>query len=175
MMSCSLPSSIMFTCALLIRCNLAHKRQLHQPTVRVQGEKKEKVHHSNRVRDQQVIVYVITVIPLMVFYIYNAVMINVTNKSAERIAIERFCGFIAEVMIFTFPACSFFLYTLTSITFRNELMCLLRSALACKWLMNNHRIESMSHNVILERTVGDPSRPMQIDGQQGNINHATTS
>jgi hypothetical protein len=162
MVSCVLPAFIMFTCALLIRRNLALKRQRHVPVVSLQGGIRDEVEHSNRSRDKQVlimlftqvIVYVVSVTPLMVIYIYTAVTFNISNKPAERITIERFVAFTAEAMILLFPASSFYLYTLSSRTFRNELIRLLRSALSCRRLTSIQHIEPITNDITLRRTTG---------------------
>lgn len=160
MVSCALPSSIMFTCALLIRRNLTLKRQRQQLIVNPQRERRNEADHLNRARDQQVlvmlftqvIVYVISVIPLMAIYIYTAVTFNISNKSIERISIERFAAFTAEAMIYLFPVSSFYLYTVSSRTFRNELIRLLRSAFACRWFINIHRIQPITTDTTFRRT-----------------------
>ncbi|UJR19829.1 hypothetical protein I4U23_022962 [Adineta vaga] len=164
MASCVLPTSIMFGCALLIRQNLALKRQRRQPTINLQVERDE-AHHIHRSRDQQalvmlftqVIVYVISVIPLMVFYIYNAATLNISNKPIERISIERFAFFMAEVVILLFPASSFFLYTMSSRTFRKELIRALRSIFKCRRLINTNRIQPITNDETFRRTVRDLS------------------
>ncbi len=159
----------MFSCALLIRSNLALKRQRIQPSVNVQRARKDDVEHLNRARDQQVlvmlftqvIVYVISVIPLMVIYTYTAVTFNISNKPVERITIERFAAFLAEAMIYLFPSSSFCLYTMSSRTFRNELIRLLRSALSCNRLININHIEPITKPATLRRVGGHLSTSIQ--------------
>ncbi|CAF1049505.1 unnamed protein product [Adineta steineri] len=160
MVSCILPTIIMFSCALLIRRNLARKRQRHQLTVNLQAER----------RDQQllvmlftqVIVYIISVIPLMIIYIYTAVTFNISNKPIERIAIERFAAFTAEAMIYLFPVSSFFLYTMSSRTFRSELKNLLHSTFSCKWLNNTGRIQPITDTSTFKNNTGHLSAVVQI-------------
>ena len=163
MVSFVLPTSTMFTCALLIRRNLALKRQRHLIVVSLQRGITDEVENSNRTRDKQVlvmlfmqvIVYVVSVTPLMVIYIYNAVTFNISNKPAERITIERFAAFTAEAMIYVFPVSSFYLYTASSRTFRNELIRLLLSALSCRRLISIERIEPITNDLTLRRTTGN--------------------
>ena len=170
MVSCILPTSIMFTCALFIRRNLALKRQRHLPVVSLQRGIRDEVEHSNHTRDKQVLmmlftqvmVYVVSVTPLMIIYIYTAVTLNISNKSVERITIERFAAFTAEAMIYLFPASSFYLYTMSSRTFRNELIRLLRSALSCRRLINIQRIEPITHDITLRRPTGNLLTTVQI-------------
>ncbi|CAF1437024.1 unnamed protein product [Adineta ricciae] len=161
MASCILPSSIMFICVFRIRHNLAEKERRRQPISHLQTARSI-LQHSNRKRDRQVLamlfaqvlMYFITVVPLMIIYIYTAVTISLSNKSIERIAIERFSGFIAEVIILLFPAISFYLYTLSSRTFRKELMRLLRSLLLCNWHNDTHRIQPTTNNNTGRQVIG---------------------
>jgi hypothetical protein len=157
MVSCVLPASIMFTCALLIRRNLTLERQRHQPTANLQRGARNEVEHSDRTEDQQVlimlfsqvIVYIISVTPLMAFSIYTSVTFNISNKP-----IERFTGFTAEAMIY--------LYTMSSRTFRKELISLLRSALACRRLINIQRVELITNDITLRRNAGNLSTAIQV-------------
>jgi hypothetical protein len=110
----------------------------------------------------QISVYVISVIPLMASYAYNAATLHISNKSVNRINIERFAGFAAEVMVYIFPASSFYLYTISSSTFRNELIRLLRSAFGCRWLINTHSIEPITNDIKLRRVAGLVSPPVEV-------------
>jgi hypothetical protein len=169
-MSCVFPSSIMFSCALLIRRNLAIKRQRRQHIVTQQRERTDEVENVTHARDQQVLamlftqisVYVISVIPLMAIYTYNAATLHISNKSVNRINIEKFAFFMAEVMIYIFPASSFYLYTISSSTFRNELIRLLRSPFGCRWLINTHGIEPITNDIKLRRAPGLVSPPVEV-------------
>ncbi|UJR14205.1 hypothetical protein I4U23_001198 [Adineta vaga] len=117
-----IPTLIMITCALLIRRNLArkHQKRLHISVIE---------HHRHSLDHQvlvllfiQIICYIIFTMPQLCNLVYNAISNTITNRSQERIAIERFVGFIAELMLYMFPVTSFYLYTLTSRTFRGELI-----------------------------------------------------
>ena len=120
-----LPVSIMVICALLIHRNLRRKRFRRRQLVTIEQNNDEYV---ERKRDQQIVrmllfqalVFVITQTPWMLFNIYTTATIYVTNKSSDRMAIERFISFMADVMLFLLPVSSFYLYTLTSRTFRNQ-------------------------------------------------------
>ena len=152
-----LPTSIMMTCALLIYRNLVRKQERRQ---RISSEERirrngAKILESRR--DQQVllmllvqaIVYVGTTIPLMGMYFYSALTVYVLNKSAERIAIERFSFYLAELINFLFPACSFYLYTMTSHMFRRELVNMLYSVCRRPFVANNRRVVPVTNGIPL--------------------------
>jgi hypothetical protein len=44
------------------------------------------------------------------------------NRSQDHLAVEQFVSFVAECILYLFPVTSFYLYTLTSRTFREELL-----------------------------------------------------
>jgi len=101
----------------------------------------------------QVVIYTIVILPVTSFYFYNAATLNVLNNSYDRLAIEHFLFFIAELLIVLFPVSPFYLYTLSSSIFRVELMIMIRCAFACKWshttvciapIMNENRIRTVS-------------------------------
>ena len=54
-------------------------------------------------------------------------------------AIESFVSSVAGALVYVFPTVSFYLYTLTSSIFRQELRSMLRSLFFCKWSINNDR------------------------------------
>jgi hypothetical protein len=117
-----LPTMIMIICACFIRQNLAHKQQRH---IRISSSNR-----AERPFDQQVlkilfiqiIFYVIFIIPQLGNLVFNTISVTIPNRSADHLAIEKFVTFIAEFMLYLFPVTSFYLYTLTSRTFRKELM-----------------------------------------------------
>jgi hypothetical protein len=124
-----LPAGTMMTCACLIRRNLAYKRHRRGRLSAVQ------THHENRSIDHQIlrilfvqiICYVIFIIPQLGNLAFNTISITMPNRSNEHIAIEQFVSFIAECVLYMFPVTSFYLYTLTSRTFRKELIGFFRS------------------------------------------------
>jgi hypothetical protein len=95
----------------------------------------------------QAICYIGTTIPLMGMYFYNALTIYVSNKSNDRIAIERFAFYLSELINFLFPACSFYLYTMTSYIFRHELINMLCSTFGYLFVRNATRIEPVTNNI----------------------------
>ncbi|CAF2872705.1 unnamed protein product [Rotaria sp. Silwood2] len=126
-----LPAIIMIASALLIRRNLASKRDIHEQQINVSIPTTQ--HNTNthvqRARDQnalamlfiQVTVYCIVQTPQFVYTLYAAITSNIPNKSPDRLAIEKFAFFIAELCVFLFPVSSFYVYILVSRTFRTEL------------------------------------------------------
>ncbi|UJR10918.1 hypothetical protein I4U23_015104 [Adineta vaga] len=149
-----LPVSIMITCALLIYRNLVLKQRRRQPNHRQILEGGNNEQYVQRKRDRQVLfmllvqicVYVILITPLMGIYFYNAVSLNVRNKSVERVAVERFALFIAEAVIYLFPTLSFYLYTIASYSFRNELLRMVQLMATCGWYGRNRHINPVTNN-----------------------------
>jgi hypothetical protein len=105
-----------------------------------------------RRRDQQVfvkllfqaIVSLVTQTPWMLLFFYTAMTIHISDKSADRLAVERFVTFTADVIVFLFPVASFHLYTLVSRTFRQELKNLLCRLLWRIWRNDLNRIYPMN-------------------------------
>lgn len=153
-LGCILPVSIMTTCALLIRRNLVLKRRRRLQNAN-QSERTSEIHSVQRKRDHQVllmlliqvIVYVTLITPLMAFYFYNAVSLYIPNKTAERVAIENFAGFIGETLVFLFSVLSFYLYTMVSRSFRDEFIKLLLLVVTYKWYGNSNRIGSITSDI----------------------------
>jgi hypothetical protein len=158
-----LPVTVMLICALLIHRNLVVKRQRRrQLSVNRQSISRIKNNDPESRRDQQVLfmllvqvlIYGILITPLIVWYFYSAITLNASNKSADRIALERFAMFMAELIIFAFPVSSFYLYTMASQIFRAELMTIIRKILTCKWSNNAARIEPMSNENGIKTVTG---------------------
>lgn len=145
-----LPASIMFICALRIRKTLVNKRELRQQlTSNATNDEQQ----WQRKRDQQVFVmlllqaifYFVTQTPWMLMYFYSASTMLITNKSADRVAIERFVTFVADMILFLLPAASFYLYTLVSRSFRQELKRLFGYLRPRGWAINLNRVRPTSH------------------------------
>lgn len=119
--------SIMFICTLLIRRNLAKKRERHQSNVR--GEQRGRDQQALVMLFAQITLYIILTIPYVSYSIYDAISLSVPNKSTDRLAIERFMLTLTGSAIVLFPTGSFYLYTLTSSMFRKELCIMLNSIL----------------------------------------------
>lgn len=143
-----IPVPIMIVCTLLIRRNLAQKQERRHGSI-VQQQRR---------RNQQTLImlfaqigfYILLTVPYTIHGIYNAISMNIPNKSVDRLAIERLMLSIASVLIVLFPTLSFYVYTLISSMFRRELLIMLYSILCCKYnINNNNRIEPRrDHRVI---------------------------
>jgi hypothetical protein len=70
----------------------------------------------------QILIFVLFTFPYMSFNLYSAMTRTVTNKSADRLAIESFCQLLSEMTVFVYPAVTFYSNTLSSHTFRSELL-----------------------------------------------------
>ncbi|CAF1249295.1 unnamed protein product [Adineta steineri] len=144
-----LPVMIMIVCTLFIHHNLGLKRERREKNNGQTLENRNIKQNLQRKRDRQVLlmlfvqvaVYSILIAPLMVVYFYNAVTLNIGNKSPERLAIERLAQFVGESLIYLFSVLSFYIYTMVSRSYRGELIKILRSIMTCKWYCSNHRIE----------------------------------
>ncbi|CAF1212915.1 unnamed protein product [Rotaria sordida] len=152
---CLLPASIMIICAFLTHHNLVLKRKRRQLIIAQHVGTHNDVRDQERKRDRQVllllvvqvVVFIITIIPLMTSHFYNATTLNIKNRSIERITIERFAAYLSSLSVYLFPTLSFYLYTMTSSMFRNELKKLMRFILRCNCLRANARIEPIVHNI----------------------------
>ena len=123
-----LPATIMVVCAFLIRRNLARKELKRVHNVPVDDHRRTSLDQQVlRLLFIQVTSYILFTIPQMTYLVFNAVSSSIPNRSEERLAIEGFAAFIAELMLYMFPVTAFYLYTLTSRTFRGELIKLVRS------------------------------------------------
>jgi uncharacterized membrane protein YbaN (DUF454 family) len=149
-----LPLLIMIPSLLLNQRNLALKRQRRHHMVVQQKEGRNAAQEMDRKRDQQVlaimlvqlIAYIITIIPAMIVQIYNVITINMFNKSNNRIIIEQFITLITDMLATIYSTLSFYLNTITSRMFREELMIVLRNVLPWTWVSNNTRIEPIVNN-----------------------------
>ena len=128
-----LPATIMTGCAFLIRRNLARKRQRrHTQVTTVIRTEHERQQHS---LDQQVLsllfiqsfFYTLLTTPQLINLVYSTVSSTNPNISADQLAIESIAAFLAELMLYVFPVASFYVYTLTARTFRQELIKVFRS------------------------------------------------
>jgi hypothetical protein len=147
-----LPVSIMIVCAVLVRSNLVLRRQRRRELTNNDQSNNEHSHHR---RDQQVfimlllqvLVYIMTQTPWMLLLFYSASTIYVSNRSADRMAIEGFLNFATELVIYLLPVSSFYLYTLASRTFREELMKLLHCPLRRRQINVTNRIRPLTNDV----------------------------
>ncbi|CAF1496881.1 unnamed protein product, partial [Rotaria sordida] len=70
----------------------------------------------------QIICYIIFTTPQLCNLVFNTILIITPYRSNDELAFESFLNFLAELMLYLFPVTSFYLYTLTSRTFRKELI-----------------------------------------------------
>ncbi|UJR06710.1 hypothetical protein I4U23_010996 [Adineta vaga] len=146
-----LPTILMVIFTIFIRKNLAARRKRRQNNILLQ----ERINQNEEIqlkRDQQVlrmlftqiIAYFIITSPYMIYSINNIISPYIQNKSSDRIAIENFIAGISGGLSYVFPTVSFYVYTLTSSLFRNELYVMLRSTFCCP--IKNCRIEPTATN-----------------------------
>ncbi len=117
-----LPATIMIVCACLIRQNLSHKQQRRVQLSSAQRQDNSLNRQVLKILFIQIICYIIFIIPQMCNLVFNTISITIPNRSKDQLAVEQFVAFIAECVLYLFPVTSFYLYTLTSRTFRNELI-----------------------------------------------------
>ncbi|CAF1384339.1 unnamed protein product [Adineta steineri] len=132
-----LPLLIMITFVILIRHNLATKQQRRQrdmykikgSTVRLLNSRD---YQALMMLFVQVIFYILSTIPWMIFLIYAPFGRRIHNKSNNRIAIEKFFRYITEILVYTYPTLSFYINIFTSQTFRDVLVNILCSLLTSR-------------------------------------------
>lgn len=158
-----LPVAVMVLCAVLIRRNLVRKRIRQEQQTSQRSEVKDEVTIIRHKRDQQVLfmlliqasVFVGLTLPLMGVYFYNAVKLYIPNTTADDLAVHRFIRFMGEVVVYIFPVLSFYLYTLASRSYRNELVRLLHSVIIYKCYGNRRRIAPVTHDTGRTKSRGD--------------------
>jgi hypothetical protein len=127
------PAMIMIVCACLIRRNLARKQQRRTQLSLGDQQRNSLDQQVLNILFIQIICYIIFTIPQLCNLVFAAVSITNFNPSSDYLAVEEFVAFIAELMLYLFPVTSFYLYTLTSRTFRSELKKCIRSTFDCCW------------------------------------------
>jgi hypothetical protein len=73
----------------------------------------------------EVIVNIFTSIPYSSYLVYSSVTYYDVNKSAQRLQIESFISFFTQFFIYLISVAPFYLFILTSKTFRNEFLIIL--------------------------------------------------
>lgn len=158
---CILPVSIMIVCSLFTYHNLVIKRKHRQAIIAPHGGVNNEAMEHERKQDHhvlllliiQIVVFASTIIPFMCNYFYNAITLNIKNKSIERLVIENFVTYLTTLGLFLFPASSFYLYTMTSSMFRHELISLIRIILRRDFLHHNTRIEPSMNAIQLKSII----------------------
>jgi hypothetical protein len=139
----------------LIQRNLADKRQRRRQIGVQQKEGRNEAQELDRKRDQQVlailliqvIAYIILVTPLLIVQIYDAITLPISNKSINRLIIEQFVFNIADTLASIYSAIPFYLSTIMSRMFRDELAIVVRKLFHCRWLTNAIRVEPLAINI----------------------------
>ncbi len=122
-----LPPLIMIICAVLIRYNLASKQERRQSNILFQTDQQlvaslnERDHQALIMLFVQVFFYILSTTPWIIFLLYKAFTRQITNKSTNRLAIESFITYLTLIIVCIYPTISFYIYTLTSKTFRHQL------------------------------------------------------
>jgi hypothetical protein len=137
----ALPTIITLTCSLFIWKNLQERRQRRVVISNSDADKRMKI------RDQQIIlmlliqvvIFMVSTIPFMSFNIYDTMTRTITNKSADRKAIEAFLKSFTELLVYLI-ALSFYSNTLVSHSFRKELILLLQLIIHCGRQQSHRRI-----------------------------------
>ncbi|UJR19502.1 hypothetical protein I4U23_022631 [Adineta vaga] len=129
--------------------NLKYKRKRRQNNCNAVSE--TAADRIVRVRDRQTLImlfiqtifYIILTIPWTTFLVYSAFTSNLNNKTSDRKSIESFAQYLTETLAYTYSTLSFYLYTLTSPTFRRELIKTIYSVSKCEipWYDRHQRIE----------------------------------
>ncbi|CAF4125425.1 unnamed protein product [Rotaria sp. Silwood2] len=166
-----LPAMVMITCAYLIRRNLAqrHKRRTQ---LSLGG------HQRNSLDQQvlhilfvQIICYILFTIPQLCNLVFNTISITNSDQSNEHLAIGSFLSFLAELILYLFPVTSFYLYTLTSRTFRKELINFFQLLLASR----RNRIAPISTASIPRHCMGINETNVNAHGEPTNKEQMKTS
>ncbi|CAF4259881.1 unnamed protein product, partial [Rotaria sordida] len=126
------PAMIMIICAYFIRRNLAHKHQRRAQLSLGDYQRNPLDQQVLKILFMQIICYIIFTTPQLCNLVFNTISITMSNRSNEQLIIEAFIAFLAELMLYLFPVTSFYLYTLTSRTFRKESIKFFRSIIGRK-------------------------------------------
>ncbi|CAF4292276.1 unnamed protein product [Rotaria sp. Silwood2] len=140
-----LPALIMMICAYLIRRNLAHKHRRRTQLSLGNYQRNPLDQQVLHILFVQIICYIIFTTPQLCNLVFNIISITTSDRSSEHLVIEGFITFIAEFMLYLFPVTSFYLYTLTSRTFRKELIKYFRSIFG-----QNNRIVPITHGTTID-------------------------
>lgn len=150
-----LPPLIMIISAILIRYNLVLKQEQRQPNINTTETVKQTFVLVNR-RDHQALImlfvqvffYILSSTPWLIYLMFNSVTRDVTNKSIDHLAIESFMGYLTELIVYMYPTLSFYIYTLTSRTFRRQLIKTIHSIITYANRYGNHlrRVQPIIEN-----------------------------
>ena len=158
-----LPTTIMIISAWSIRRNLAHRQQRRLQLASAQPKENPLDRQLLQILFIQIICYIIIIIPQLSNLLFNTISLTIANRSKERVAVEHFVAFLAELILYLFPVTSFYLYTLTSRTFRNELK---KFFSALPFPCCHHRIEPTTGSIIVDNSVGKQAAPCTVIADQ---------
>ncbi|CAF4616540.1 unnamed protein product [Rotaria sp. Silwood2] len=116
------PSMIMIICAYLIRRNLAQRQKKRIQLALGNYQRNPVDQQVLNILFVQIISYIIFTTPQLCNLIFNTISIMSPDHTSDELTFESFLTFLAEFMLYLFPVTSFYLYTLTSRTFRKELI-----------------------------------------------------
>lgn len=80
----------------------------------------------------QVAIFLISSVPSFVFTLYLSLILNVRNKSENRIIIEQIIQLVTDCFLYIFPGSLFYSSTLVSKSFRDVLFKILSEFLVCR-------------------------------------------
>lgn len=143
----TLPPVILLVCTFLIWKSLRDRHTRRAlATVTQSSDKQYRIRdeHISRILIAQVGIFIVSTIPFMTNNLYGTLTRGTPNKSADRIAIESFAQVITELFVYVFPASSFYSSTLTSRTFRNELIDMLHEIIPYKYRQQQRRVAPTS-------------------------------
>ncbi|CAF1496553.1 unnamed protein product [Adineta steineri] len=120
------PSVTMIICAWLIRKNLIYQRSRRAQFSLTIIQRHSLNQQVLNILFMQIICYIVFTLPQMGNLIFSTISTTIPNRSDQHLAIEKFVLFIGEFMLYLFGVTSFYLYTLTSRTFRLEFIKFIR-------------------------------------------------
>ena len=141
-----LPSLIMIVCACMIRRNLVRKQQRRIQLLTTKERQRNALDQQvHRLLFIQIVFYIVFTSPQLANLTFHVVSIRVVDPSEDYLSIQQFVAFAAELMLYLFPVTSFYLYTLTSRSFRSELAKFCRIWF-CRGARANHQVGDVSLN-----------------------------
>jgi hypothetical protein len=124
------PSVAMIICTYLIRHNLSLRQRRRAQLSPVLVQRNSLDQQVLRMLVVQIICYILFTLPQMGNLVFNTISTTIPNRSKTHLAIERLVQFAAELMLYLFGVTTFYLYTLTSPTFRSEFITSIQSLVA---------------------------------------------
>jgi hypothetical protein len=93
----------------------------------------------------------------MIFLLYGPYGQRVKNKSINRIIIEKFSRYLTEIIVYLYPTLSFYIYTLTSRTFRNAL-----SHLIFNFIIGRDQSQHIQQSLLIQVQLGENEQIYQF-------------